>query len=422
MGILMLLLAVGSSRVVINEVMANPAGGAGALQPEDRNEFVELYNPGLVAVDLWNWTIDDGDSRDMLGPWHDPSVLDANPSLLIGSTWLRPGGYAVVLDPEYTAPNPEGGHVRPYPFGDSTLLLTVGNTTIGNGLAVNDPLILASPYGDTSTFGTPFTPEDSIPCNPGDGISWERIRQERPDTVDNWITCLDPFGSTPGAANSILTFTDLSVETLLLTDPARLKPDSSMPVLLRIANAGFTVVSDWALSVFLDRNGNGHPEPSEISRSLVGWPFAPGTDSALDMALTCPQTRTDLWAIVVCPEDWDSTNDSRRVTIDPGGGKRLLSLATSSFSPDGDGFEDELKVVYRLPEYGGRLRIVVFDLGGRAIRTLFDARPGSDQGVVGWDGRDDAGNRLSAAVYAVWLEHRTKASTQTEKLPVVLYR
>ena len=39
-----------------------------------------------------------------------------------------------------------------------------------------------------------------------------------------------------------------------------------------------------------------------------------------------------------------------------------------------------------------------------------------------WEGRDDEGNRMSAAVYAVWLEHRTAGSTKTEKLPVVLYR
>jgi hypothetical protein len=417
-----MLLAAASSRVVINEVMANPAGGAGALQPEDRNEFVELHNPGAVAVDLWNWTIDDGDSRDVLVPWQDPSVLDANPSLVIYTTWLRPGGYAVVLDPEYTASNPEGGHVRPYTFGDSALLLTIGNTTIGNGLAVNDPLILASPYGDTSTFGTPLVPGDSLPCNPGDGISWERIRPERPDTADNWAACLDPFGSTPGAPNSILSFTDLAIDTLMLKDPARLKPDSSMPVLLRVANPGFTMVSDWTLLLYLDRNANGQPEPSEISRSLDGWPFAPQTDSALHMTLTCPHTRTDLWAAILCAQDRDSANDRRRVTIDPGGGGRLLSLVTSSFSPDGDGFEDELQVVYQLPEPGVKLRIAVFNLGGQTVRTLFDAKPGSDQGVVVWDGRDAAGNRLSAAVYAVWLEHRTTGSTRTEKLPVALYR
>jgi len=417
-----MLLAAVTSRVVINEVMANPAGGAGALQPEDRNEFVELLNPGPLAVDLWNWTIDDGDSRDKLVPWQDPSVLDTNPSLLINTTWLRPGGYAVLLDSEYTTANPQGGHVRPYAFGDSTLLLTTGNTTIGNGLAVNDPLVLTSPYGDTSTFGTPSVAADSLPCNPGDGLSWERIGPERPDSFGNWIVCLDPAGCTPGSPNSIQSFTDLAVDTLSVTDRSRLKPDSSVPVLCRVANTGFTMVSSWTLVLYLDRNANGQPDPSEISESLSGWPLAPGTDSALNMKVTCPQTRTDLWVNVSCAGDRDSTNNSRRVTINPEGGDRLLSLVTSSFSPDGDGFEDELHVVYRLPESGVRLRVTVFDLAGRAVRALFDGKPGSDQGAVTWDGRDDDGNRLPAAVYAVWLEHRTTGSTRTEKLPLVLYR
>lgn len=417
-----MLLAVTASRVVVNEVMANPAGATGALQPEDRNEFVEIYNPGPVAVDLWNWTIDDGDSRDVLVAWQDPSVLDANPTLLINTTWLRPGGYAVVLDSEYTAPNPEGGYVQPYAFGDGTLLLTTGNTTLGDGLAVTDPLILASPYGDTSTFGTPFTPGDSLPCNPGDGISWERIRPERPDTADNWTTCLDPAGATPGAPSSILSFTDLAIDTLVLAEPAHLKPGSPLPVLLRVANPGFTTASGWSVFLFLDHDGNGQPDPSGMLDSLDGWPFAPGEDSVLSVSLTCPRTRTDLWSAVACPDDRDSTNDRRRITIDPAGAERLLSLVTSGFSPDGDGFEDELQVVYRLPESGEHLRIAVFDLAGRAVRTLFDGRPVSDQGMVSWDGRDGAGNRMAAAVYAVWLESRTRSSTRTEKLPAVLYR
>ncbi len=422
MGTLLLLTAIAGSRVVINEVMANPAGGTGALQPEDRNEFVELYNPGPVSVDLWNWTIDDGDSRDVLVPWQDPSVLDSNPSVIINTTWLRPGGFAVVLDSEYAAPNPEGGYVRPYAFGDSTLLLTTGNTTIGNGLAVTDPLVLTSPYGDTSTFGMPFSPNESLPCNPGDGLSWERIRAQDPDTIDNWLVCLDSNGSTPGAGNSILSFVDLAVDTLVLTDPAAIEPDAALPVLFRVANAGFAVADGWTLSLFVDRNGNEQADPSEQSERFSGWPLEPGRDTALTATLTCPQTRTDIWTVLSCPADRDSSNDRRRITVDPGGGQHLLTLVTSSFSPDGDGFEDELEVVCNLPERGTRLKVVVFDLGGRAVRTLFDDRPDSDQTSVRWDGRNDEGKRVPVGVYAVWLEHKATGSTLTEKLPVVLCR
>ena len=152
MTILLLLLA---SSIVITEVMPNPAGPSGARKPEDRNEYVELHNTGDEAVDLLFWTLDDGDSRDLLVAWQDSALLDGNPSLSINNTWLRPDGYAVVLDSEYTAPDPEGGYVMPYEFGDSALILTTRNTTLGNGLAVNDPVIVFGPSGDTTTYGTP---------------------------------------------------------------------------------------------------------------------------------------------------------------------------------------------------------------------------------------------------------------------------
>ncbi|MBS4015303.1 MAG: lamin tail domain-containing protein, partial [Candidatus Latescibacteria bacterium] len=47
------------SRIVINEVMANPRGVTGAGYPEDRNEFVELFNVSQETVDVCGWRITD---------------------------------------------------------------------------------------------------------------------------------------------------------------------------------------------------------------------------------------------------------------------------------------------------------------------------------------------------------------------------
>jgi len=173
--LLTFLLLGATGTVSITEVMANPRGPTGAHQPEDRNEFVELYNYGPEPVDLFAWTIDDGDAIDYIAAWTDSSLLQDNPTLRINETWLGPGAYAVVLDPEYADTAALGGFVRPYRFPDSTLILTVRNTTIGNGLAGNDPLVLisSSAYGfaDTSTFGTPLDLTDGFPTDAGDGVS-----------------------------------------------------------------------------------------------------------------------------------------------------------------------------------------------------------------------------------------------------------
>ncbi len=408
--------------IIITEVMPNPTGSSGAHQPEDRNEFVELHNPGNEAIDLHDWTIDDGDAVDWLVAWQDSSVLTRSPGVLINSTWLLPGGYAVVLDSEYTDPNPKGGFEQPYRFGDSTLLLTTRNTTIGNGLAINDPLVLASPYGDTSTFGTPDNTDDSIPGNPGDGFSWERIDPARPDTIDNWTVCLDSAGSTPGSPNSITTRPNLAINLVACEDPENLEPGVSFTALAGLTNAGFLATADWDIEIFLDLNHNGMPDASDDLKRIAGWLLPPGADSTVRVPLTCPHTQTDLWARIDCPGDLDTTDNRGRISLNPSGKDRILGFGTGSFSPDGDGFEDSLVVVYRLPEPDGTLKIVVFDLSGSCINSLCDIRPDLTEGTVYWDGSTDAGIRAAVGIYAVWLEYRTPDATYTEKLPVALLR
>jgi hypothetical protein len=411
-----------ASRLTITEVMANPLGSTGMRCPEDRNEYVELYNPGPSAVDLFNWTIDDGDATDRLVAWQDTSLLAVNPALLIGTTWLPAGGYAVVLDSEYTCPNPEGGEVLPYVFGDSTLILTTPNTTIGNGLAVNDPLTLFSPYGDTSTFGTPGNPDDGFPANPGDGLSWERIDPLGPDSAWNWTVCLDTHG-TPGSANSITRQPDLAVLALEPLHPESLVPDQAFHCRVTVGNPGFVTSSDWRLRVFLDRNGSGLPEPEhEPVQSTLGWKLAPGSDSTLVLRFTCPRVRTELRARLECPADRDTLSNVLRYQLQPGAGDQFVVLPRPGFSPDYDGFEDSLEVVWSVPEPDRRLELVVFNLAGRPVRSLYSDRPDQEQGTLGWDGCDDAGRPLAAGIYALWARYDLVGRALETRLPVALYR
>ena len=71
---LVLLVLLGASRIVITEVMTDPKGITGVHMPEDRNEFVEVCNVSDSAIDLLDWTIDDGDAVDHLRAWTDSSI------------------------------------------------------------------------------------------------------------------------------------------------------------------------------------------------------------------------------------------------------------------------------------------------------------------------------------------------------------
>jgi flagellar hook assembly protein FlgD len=100
----------------------------------------------------------------------------------------------------------------------------------------------------------------------------------------------------------------------------------------------------------------------------------------------------------------------------------MFDLNLSSFSPDGDGFEESLAVLYHLPEAKGMLKITVFNLGGKQVATLFSGRPPDARGAVCWDGRNSTGAPAPIGIYAVCVEYRAGATTRTEKLPVVLLR
>lgn len=203
MSILSLMANPAEVQVVINEVMANPKGSeSGGGSPGDRNEFIELYNVTDDTVDLATWVITDLDDDDVISRWTDGLLLVKYPSVRIRSTLLMPHSFALILDPEYTSADTVGGIAQPYEFPEGTLILTVKNTTVGNGLANNDPVVLKDKSGSTiSTFGTPES-EDDFPDDAGDGKSWERMSPPLPDTKTNWRISSDPSGSTPGRESS----------------------------------------------------------------------------------------------------------------------------------------------------------------------------------------------------------------------------
>lgn len=397
--------------------MPNPAGAGGALGPEDRNEFIEIYNAGPRAVDLHDWVVFDGDAADRLVAWEDSSLLGSAPNVVVGRSWLRPGGFAVVLDSEYCSPFAVGGFVQPYQFGDSTLVLTTRNTTLGNGLATTDPLWLVSPYGETvSSFGARVDSGVGFPRDPGAGVSWERVWLERPDSVGNWLRSVDERGCTPGRANSAGGLVNLAAGLGLDSGSGPVRGCTA-----RVVNRGTASVDGWRLRVWLDRDGDGGLGAGEEVALFPGVPVAPGETVVRPCLFSGGPGAADLWASVECAGDRDTGDNRCRVRVVPGGAG-ALRLELAAFSPDGDGFEDALAVFCRLGGTGGRLAVEVCDMAGRSVRTLFRDRAGLAELRLEWDGRDDSGRHLATGVYAVRLEYDHRSFPELVRLPVVLLR
>jgi len=141
-----------SVSLVISEVMANPVD-------EDTGEFVEVYNRSDSPFDLAGTGLSDGDAVDSIVAYGGQTTV------------VAPGSYAVIVDPEY-------GDEYDIPAG--TTVVTVANTTIGNGLSTNDPITLYATDGITilATYAHPF--------DPGNGVSVERVDLGGADLETNW--------------------------------------------------------------------------------------------------------------------------------------------------------------------------------------------------------------------------------------------
>ncbi len=79
-----------------------------------------------------------------------------------------------------------------------------------------------------------------------------------------------------------------------------------------------------------------------------------------------------------------------------------LTIAPNPFSPDGDGFEDEVAFKYVLPKMS-ELTLKIYDIKGRLVKTLMEGEP-QVTGEMVWDGRDDESRIVRVGIYIVLAE------------------
>jgi hypothetical protein len=239
------LAAIPVAAVVINEVLSNaPGDDSGSSSPGDRFEFLELYNGTESTVDLEGYRVDDGDAGDAIVPWEGEELPWTG--VITGSMLLAPGRFALVLDPEIA----DTGPAFPYPVPESTLVLSVANTTIGDGLSTTDFLLLSDAEGRlVDTFGTPDE-DDGFPYDPGDGISLERKDPSVGDTPANWGPSISPEKATPGGANSLSRPTDGLLRDPLTPSKRVLSPGEEVDLAAVVTNFGRNPLPAFSVSFF----------------------------------------------------------------------------------------------------------------------------------------------------------------------------
>ena len=212
------------SSVQITEIMSNPIN-------EDTGEFIELYNPGPDSVDMLDFRIADPSREDVLVAYDG------------GGTVLGPDSYAVVLDAEYAGE---------YSIPSGVLLLTTGDTTLGNSLSVSDTVELVY----VGSVWTEILDTYFYPINAGNGVSVERVGLHAVDGPDNWLASTCAAGSSPGGDNCVAGASvgfEVSDLDLLITEIMSNPLDEGTGEYVEIYNDGSTPI-DLSLFVLTDED------------------------------------------------------------------------------------------------------------------------------------------------------------------------
>jgi hypothetical protein len=95
------------------------------------------------------------------------------------------------------------------------------------------------------------------------------------------------------------------------------------------------------------------------------------------------------------------------------GSVRVAGLGQNVPNP----FNPSTTLTYQIPE-AQHVRLAVFDVGGRRVRTLVDRREAPGENAVVWDGSDDGGRPVGSGVFF----YRLEVGSRTIKRRMILLR
>ena len=81
-----------------------------------------------------------------------------------------------------------------------------------------------------------------------------------------------------------------------------------------------------------------------------------------------------------------------------------IFLSPNPFSPDFDGFEDNLSISYNFPLNSTTVKIKIFDSSGRLVKNLVDNKLSSSTGTIIWNGLNNDGNKSKIGPHIILIE------------------
>ncbi|MCY7360684.1 MAG: lamin tail domain-containing protein, partial [Ignavibacteria bacterium] len=81
-----------------------------------------------------------------------------------------------------------------------------------------------------------------------------------------------------------------------------------------------------------------------------------------------------------------------------------ISVSPNPFSPDGDGNEDFSLIKYKLNVSFAQMRVKVFDIKGRLVKTLANNSVTGSEGTIIFNGLDEGNQKLRIGIYILLIE------------------
>ena len=89
---------------------------------------------------------------------------------------------------------------------------------------------------------------------------------------------------------------------------------------------------------------------------------------------------------------------------EPGAGKDDVTIEPEVFSPDNDGKNDVVNVVFHFDTPGYLANVKVYDSRGRIVRTLIENQLLGNDGVFSWDGVNNDKEKSRTGIYVFYIQ------------------
>ncbi|MEO8086905.1 MAG: lamin tail domain-containing protein, partial [Bacteroidota bacterium] len=113
------------------------------------------------------------------------------------------------------------------------------------------------------------------------------------------------------------------------------------------------------------------------------------------------------------PQNWHSAAETagfatpgyKNSQQDEGGaGKTDITIEPEVFSPDNDGKDDVVNILFHFNTPGYLASVKIYDSKGRAVRSLIDNQLLGNDGVFSWDGVNDDKEKARTGIYVLFIE------------------